>query len=103
VNADECLLTRMQEMSLDYHFSVEQEVGSSAFAFFGFNGILKMLLPVLYKSTFSRRRLKTGIKPHGKTWKQERLVSGASRRSTKLAAGRTQRRWRTWTSQFERA
>lgn len=38
VNADECLLTRMQEMSLDYHFKVEQEVGSSTHAFFGFNG-----------------------------------------------------------------
>ncbi|KAI0495442.1 hypothetical protein KFK09_021743 [Dendrobium nobile] len=38
VNADECLMTRMQEMSLDYHFKVEQEAGSSAFAFFGFNG-----------------------------------------------------------------
>ncbi|XAR69698.1 Glucomannan 4-beta-mannosyltransferase [Bertholletia excelsa] len=38
VNADECLMTRMQEMSLDYHFTVEQEVGSSTFAFFGFNG-----------------------------------------------------------------
>ncbi|OAY75817.1 Mannan synthase 1 [Ananas comosus] len=38
VNADECLLTRLQEMSLDYHFSVEQEVGSSTYSFFGFNG-----------------------------------------------------------------
>ncbi|KAM3325025.1 glucomannan 4-beta-mannosyltransferase 9-like [Capsicum chacoense] len=38
VNADECLLTRLQEMSLDYHFSAEQEVGSSTHAFFGFNG-----------------------------------------------------------------
>ncbi|KAH9317648.1 hypothetical protein KI387_019417, partial [Taxus chinensis] len=38
VNADECLMTRMQEMSLDYHFSVEQEVGSATHAFFGFNG-----------------------------------------------------------------
>ncbi|KAE8731086.1 Glucomannan 4-beta-mannosyltransferase 2 [Hibiscus syriacus] len=27
----------MQEMSLDYHFTVEQEVGSSTYAFFGFN------------------------------------------------------------------
>ena len=26
-------------MSLDYHFSVEQEVGSSAYGFFGFNGM----------------------------------------------------------------
>ncbi|XP_044461229.1 glucomannan 4-beta-mannosyltransferase 9-like [Mangifera indica] len=38
VNADECLMTRMQQMSLDYHFTVEQEVGSSTYAFFGFNG-----------------------------------------------------------------
>ncbi|KAH0453742.1 hypothetical protein IEQ34_018066 [Dendrobium chrysotoxum] len=38
VNADECLMTRMQEMSLDYHFKIEQEAGSSVFAFFGFNG-----------------------------------------------------------------
>eukprot|EP01018_Ginkgo_biloba_P034133 Gb_28041 [translate_table: standard] len=38
VNSDECLMTRMQEMSLDYHFTVEQEVGSSTHAFFGFNG-----------------------------------------------------------------
>ncbi|XP_030534271.1 glucomannan 4-beta-mannosyltransferase 9-like [Rhodamnia argentea] len=38
VNSDECLMTRMQEMSLDYHFIVEQEVGSSTYAFFGFNG-----------------------------------------------------------------
>ncbi|KAK7244980.1 hypothetical protein RIF29_39809 [Crotalaria pallida] len=38
VNADECLMTRMQEMSLDYHFTVEQEVGSSTYSFFGFNG-----------------------------------------------------------------
>ncbi|XP_075646212.1 glucomannan 4-beta-mannosyltransferase 9-like [Castanea sativa] len=38
VNADECLMTRMQEMSLDYHFTVEQEVGSATYNFFGFNG-----------------------------------------------------------------
>lgn len=38
VNADECMMTRLQEMSLDYHFSVEQEVGSSSCSFFGFNG-----------------------------------------------------------------
>lgn len=40
VNSDECLMTRMQEMSLDYHFTVEQEVGSATHAFFGFNGEL---------------------------------------------------------------
>ncbi|MCL7037770.1 hypothetical protein MKW94_001215 [Papaver nudicaule] len=38
VNANECLMTRVQEMSLNYHFRVEQEVGSSTYAFFGFNG-----------------------------------------------------------------
>ncbi|KAL1544084.1 Glucomannan 4-beta-mannosyltransferase 2 [Salvia divinorum] len=38
VNADECLLTRMQEMSFDYHFMIEQEAGSATHAFFGFNG-----------------------------------------------------------------
>ncbi|KAJ8754121.1 hypothetical protein K2173_002019 [Erythroxylum novogranatense] len=38
VNADDCLLTRLQEMSLDYHFSVEQEVGPSTCSFSGFNG-----------------------------------------------------------------
>nr|GLL40100.1 glucomannan 4-beta-mannosyltransferase 9-like [Ipomoea trifida] len=37
-NSDECMLTRMQEMSMEYHFSVEQEVGSAVHAFFGFNG-----------------------------------------------------------------
>ncbi|KAK8921784.1 putative mannan synthase 11 [Platanthera zijinensis] len=38
VNADENIMTRIQEMSLDYHFKIEQEAGSSAFGFFGFNG-----------------------------------------------------------------
>ncbi|XP_074560989.1 putative glucomannan 4-beta-mannosyltransferase 9 isoform X1 [Curcuma longa] len=38
VNADENMMTRMQEMSLDYHFFVEQQVGSSTYGFFGFNG-----------------------------------------------------------------
>nr|GMD52735.1 glucomannan 4-beta-mannosyltransferase 9-like [Ipomoea batatas] len=38
VNANECMLTRLQEMSMDHHFSVEQEVGSAFHAFFGFNG-----------------------------------------------------------------
>lgn len=31
-------MTRIQKISLDYHFKVEQEAGSSTFAFFGFNG-----------------------------------------------------------------
>jgi len=39
VNANKCLMTRMQEMSLNYHFKVEQESGSTRHAFFGFNGM----------------------------------------------------------------
>uniref|UniRef100_J3MCN7 glucomannan 4-beta-mannosyltransferase n=2 Tax=Oryza brachyantha TaxID=4533 RepID=J3MCN7_ORYBR len=38
VNTNECLMTRIQKMTLHYHFKVEQEGGSSTFAFFGFNG-----------------------------------------------------------------
>ncbi|XP_020693951.1 probable glucomannan 4-beta-mannosyltransferase 11 [Dendrobium catenatum] len=38
VNPYECLMTRIQRMTLDYHFKVEQEAGSSTYAFFGFNG-----------------------------------------------------------------
>ncbi|KAF3553612.1 hypothetical protein F2Q69_00017381 [Brassica cretica] len=38
VNGDQCMMTRLQEISLSYHFTVEQQVGSSTFAFFGFNG-----------------------------------------------------------------
>ncbi|KAJ7544859.1 hypothetical protein O6H91_09G096800 [Diphasiastrum complanatum] len=38
VNSNECIMTRMQEISLDYHFLVEQQVGSSTYGFFGFNG-----------------------------------------------------------------
>ncbi|KAK9061570.1 hypothetical protein SSX86_018752 [Deinandra increscens subsp. villosa] len=38
LNTDDCLMTRLQEMSLNYHFKVEQEYGSITFAFFGFNG-----------------------------------------------------------------
>ncbi|KFK34844.1 hypothetical protein AALP_AA5G200500 [Arabis alpina] len=38
VNANECIMTRIQEMSLNYHFAVEQKSGSSMHQFFGFNG-----------------------------------------------------------------
>ncbi|KMZ65458.1 Glucomannan 4-beta-mannosyltransferase, family GT2 [Zostera marina] len=41
-NADACLMTRIQEMSLDYHFKIEQEAGSTLFSFFGFNGIWRV-------------------------------------------------------------
>ncbi|WOK97588.1 putative mannan synthase 11 [Canna indica] len=38
VNANECIMTRIQEMSLNYHFKVEQQSGSTTMSFFGFNG-----------------------------------------------------------------
>ncbi|KAK8971159.1 Glucomannan 4-beta-mannosyltransferase 9 [Platanthera guangdongensis] len=38
VNADDCMMTRIQEMSLNYHFKIEQQSGSSTVSFFGFNG-----------------------------------------------------------------
>ncbi|XP_078164467.1 putative glucomannan 4-beta-mannosyltransferase 2 [Carex rostrata] len=38
VNYNALLMTRIQKMSLDYHFKVEQESGSTTFSFFGFNG-----------------------------------------------------------------
>ncbi|WOK97587.1 putative mannan synthase 4 [Canna indica] len=38
VNYNKCLMTRIQKISLDYHFKVEQESGSSSYDFFGFNG-----------------------------------------------------------------
>jgi len=31
-------MTRIQEMSMDYHFKVEQESGSTMSKLFGFNG-----------------------------------------------------------------
>ncbi|KAI3904136.1 hypothetical protein MKW98_021722 [Papaver atlanticum] len=37
-NSSECIMTRIQEVSLNFHFKVEQEVGSYAYAFFSFNG-----------------------------------------------------------------
>lgn len=43
-------MTRIQEMSLNYHFAVEQKSGSSIHGFFGFNGgaSISMLLCGLY-------------------------------------------------------
>ncbi|KAJ4767574.1 cellulose synthase like [Rhynchospora pubera] len=38
VNYSASMMTRIQKMSLDYHFKVEQESGSTTFSFFGFNG-----------------------------------------------------------------
>nr|VDC97621.1 unnamed protein product [Brassica rapa] len=38
INANKCLMTRIQEMSLNYHFMAEQESGSTRHAFFSFNG-----------------------------------------------------------------
>ncbi|XP_058722263.1 uncharacterized protein LOC131594194 [Vicia villosa] len=40
MQADECLMTRMQDMYLGYHFLLEQEFGSLTHAFFGFNSTI---------------------------------------------------------------
>ncbi|KAI4302282.1 hypothetical protein MLD38_038055 [Melastoma candidum] len=37
VNAGECMLTRLQQIFLDFHFTIEQELGSAVHDFFGFN------------------------------------------------------------------
>ncbi|KAJ7269452.1 hypothetical protein O6H91_07G041900 [Diphasiastrum complanatum] len=38
VNSNECIMTRMAEISLNYQFLVEQQVGSTVHEFFSFNG-----------------------------------------------------------------
>lgn len=55
VNYDKCLMTRIQKMSLDYHFKVEQEAGSSTYSFFGFNGNQQLILEPV--QLFSRRKV----------------------------------------------
>jgi beta-mannan synthase len=45
VNYNVCLMTRIQKMSLDYHFKVEQQSGSFIHAFFGFNGKVDLWPP----------------------------------------------------------
>jgi len=49
----------MQEMSLDYHFTVEQEVGSSTYAFFGFNGNMMPKFSTFISAIFLLRNKKT--------------------------------------------
>lgn len=61
MNANECLLTRMQEMSLDYHFTVEQEVGSATHAFFGFNGKLGFFFFLILPFALSNAEFKMGL------------------------------------------
>ena len=90
VNADECLLTRMQEMSLDYHFIVEQEVGSSTYDFFGFNGKCSNKAKFLCILSEIRGFKKLDYMMQG------RLVSGEFRHSMKPEDGKTEQQWRTW-------
>lgn len=59
VNANKCLMTRMQEMSLNYHFKVEQESGSTRHAFFGFNGIIKSPSTIKITPAFRTKNLRT--------------------------------------------
>lgn len=47
VNYAMSLMTRIQKMSLDYHFKVEQEAGSATFAFFSFNGMFSVFMAAI--------------------------------------------------------
>uniref|UniRef100_A0A0E0ESL5 Uncharacterized protein n=1 Tax=Oryza meridionalis TaxID=40149 RepID=A0A0E0ESL5_9ORYZ len=75
VNYDVCLMTRIQKMSLDYHFKVEQESGSSMHSFFG--------------STTSGQTLQAKTQNH--------LYYGTEGVLTKQEVGRIAQPWKTWT------
>ena len=62
VNYKECLLTRIQKISLDYHFKVEQEAGSSVHGFFGFNGSTDDSFSEIFGLTHSNS-MKISLKP----------------------------------------
>jgi hypothetical protein len=53
VNANDCLMTRMQEMSVDYHVKVEQEAGYSVFFFEKWLFTLQLLWLQWYASNLS--------------------------------------------------
>ncbi|CAA2966180.1 Hypothetical predicted protein [Olea europaea subsp. europaea] len=89
VNSDECLSTRMQEMSLDYHFTVEQEVGSSTHAFFGFNDQQRLIY--VGKQLESGRICSHGWKYIGKILKNWNVKSELP--STFKAYRSQQHRW----------
>lgn len=78
VNADECLMTRLQEMSLDYHFNVEQEVGSSTYQFFGFNGKPDIHLSIQYITSQNNSMYGNAVKVLV-LWFQVRPVFGGSK------------------------
>lgn len=78
----------MQEMSMDYHFKVEQEAGSSLCNFFGYNGTyLSLPLPLL-------RCAVTNSQLFMSRWPQLQVCSGDLRMSLLMRAG-TAGVWRT--------
>ena len=86
VNADECLMTKIQEMSLNYHFKVEQQAGSSTIEFFGFNGEsqLTSLLTLCQKD-------------HPILFRTQELPEyGESLQWWRLKGGRKEQPWKTW-------
>ena len=102
VNSDECLMTRMQEMSLDYHFSVEQEVGSSTYAFFGFNG--KSLGNFFYiknhcypSMLYCSGRINVLLILFNEILLQGRQVCGELLHLMRLEDGKIGPRWKIWT------
>jgi hypothetical protein len=112
VNYDVCLMTRIQKMSLDYHFKVEQESGSSMHAFFGFNGKRFNQKQSYEFSTVSflehAGEMRNNIlirKVFNCIWLkllQERLVCGGYQLLLKQEGGRIAPLWKTWTWLYER-
>ena len=88
-NGNESLLTRVQEIGLNYHIKCEQVARFASGAFFNFNGAAR----------FGRM-----LHPEDAhvLCVQARQACGAARASRRLAAGTTARRWRTWTCRFAR-
>ncbi|CAH8356881.1 unnamed protein product [Eruca vesicaria subsp. sativa] len=59
MNANKCLMTRIQEMSLNYHFMAEQESGSTRHAFFSFNGAFSYQNMLSYSFYYIHTKLKS--------------------------------------------
>lgn len=104
VNANDCLLTRMQEMSMDYHFKVEQEAGSSLCNFFGYNGMILARLChcncslLSFSSTSFSEALRI-LYAHERI--QELLECGEGKWLMNPVVGRTELRQKIWIWHWE--
>ena len=90
-------------MSLDYHFTVEQEVGSATHAFFGFNGICIFLFYSLRTDIINSivNNIVLGCSRIGDNEEviyalQARQVFGELVPSMRQEDGKTGQQWKTW-------